>query len=196
MATTFSCADLAELTQVVTTALSSASGLDWSAPAGTLEWSCARTADHIVDTLLAPALFLASRKQDDYPAFGPATMGPTAAPDALIEGIETATRILTAVVTTAEPDAHAIIWRRPRVETRGPADFVPRGALELILHAHDICTGLGIPFAPSRDLCQRLRDHTLSWPHWTSPGWAPLPTTDDPWTDLIHSSGRQLPSSG
>ena len=78
-ATGFSCTDLAELTQVVTTALRGASSRDWSVPAGTLTWSCARTADHIVDTLLAPALFLASRKQDDYPAFGPSTMGPDAA---------------------------------------------------------------------------------------------------------------------
>jgi hypothetical protein len=191
MTTMFSCRDLADLTRVVTKVLRSGSNLDWSAPAGTLEWNCTKTADHTVDTLLAPALFLASRNRDDYPAFQPVTMGRDPTPETLIGGIETAARVLIAVVTTAEPDTHAIIWRRPQVETREPADFVPRGALELILHAHDICTGLGITFTPPQDLCQRLRQHTRSWPHWSSPGWTPLSMTGDPWADLIHSSGRQ-----
>ena len=78
------------------------------------------------------------------------------------------------MVRAAEPDARAVIWRRPQIETRGPEDFVPRGALELILHAHDVCTGLRVAFDPPADLCERLRQHTRSWPHWQSPGWTPL----------------------
>ena len=48
--------------------VSALAGAAWRA--GTLEWSCTRTADHAVDTILAPAFFLASRKLDGYPALG------------------------------------------------------------------------------------------------------------------------------
>lgn len=159
-------------------------------PAGTLTWSCARTADHAADTVLAPALFLASRKRDGYPGFGVLTAGPDAPPETLVEALETASRILAAVVTAAPAGTRAVIWRRPHVEVRGPEDFVPRGALELILHAHDVCAGLGVPFEPPAALCERLRRHTAGWPHWRSPGWSPLTLAADPWPDLLRASGR------
>jgi hypothetical protein len=187
----FSCDEHDELGRVVSRAWTDASDRDWSAPAGTLEWSCTKTADHAVDTVLAPAFFLASRKLDGYPAFEPFTLGPDPQPATLVEGLHTATRILSAVVRTAEPDDRAAIWYRPEVEVRGPGDFVPRGALELILHAHDVCTGLGVTFAPPTALCERLRQHTEPWPMWRLPGWSPLAMTGDPWVDLLRCSGRQ-----
>lgn len=95
-------------------------------------------------------------------------------------------------MTVAEPDARAVIWRRPHVEVRGAGDFPARAALELILHAEDICAGLGTPFAPPGDLCDRLRRHTERWPHWRSPGWSPLRMAGDPWNDLLHASGRRM----
>ena len=54
---------------------------------------------------------------------------------------------------------------------------MPRGGLELALHGHDVCAGLGVPFDPPTDLCERLRAHTQDWPHWSSPGWSPLTMT-------------------
>ncbi|MGZ4682924.1 MAG: hypothetical protein ACXWCM_19735 [Acidimicrobiales bacterium] len=187
---TFTCGDLEELAALVAEAWRLSADRDWSAAAGTLEWSCTRTADHAVDTVLAPAFFLASRKVDDYPVGGPFTLGPDARPDQLAEGVETAARILTGVVTAAPPDVRAIIWRRPRVEARPPEDFVPRGALELALHAHDVGCGLGAAFRPPAELSERLRAHTQGWPHWSSPGWTPLRMDGDPWLDLLRSSGR------
>jgi len=187
----FSGADLDRLTHEVVSAWRAGSERDWSVRAGTLEWNCTETADHAVDVVLAPAFFLASRKQDAYPGFGVFSLGPTATPAALIEALETASRILGAVVAAAPSDARAVIWRRPQVETRGPEDFVPGGALELVLHAHDVCRGLGVPFVPSVDLCDRLRRHTQSWPMWHLPyAWQPLAMTGDPWTDLLVASGR------
>ena len=186
----FSCDDLLALTAEVVDAWRAGADGDWSAPAGTLTWSCTETADHAVDTVFAPALFLASRNQDHYPAFGLSTMGTDASPAVLIEGLQTATTVLAAVVGAAGPETRAIIWRRPTVETAPPADFVPRGALELILHAHDVCAGLGVPFNPGAELCERLRQHTQAWPHWTSPGWSALALDGDPWTDLLRGSGR------
>ena len=188
---TFSGADLDRLTREVVEAWRAGSDRDWSVPAGALEWSCATTADHAVDCVLAPAFFLASRRRDAYPPYGAATPGPTATPAVLIEAVETSSRILAAVVAAAPPDTRAVIWRRPQVESRGPEDFVPRGALELILHAHDISCGLGVPFAPSSDLCDRLRRHTQSWPMWHIGGWRPLDMGSDPWRDLLTASGRR-----
>ena len=73
----------------------------------------------------------------------------------------------------AEPDTRANIWRRPKIETREPFDFVPRGAPELLLHAHDVCAGLRVPFQPE---FARLAHLTMD---------------GDPWIDMLRSSGRR-----
>jgi hypothetical protein len=185
----FTAADLYELSGLVASVWMSAVDRDWSVPAGTLDWSCTATADHAVDCVYAPAFFLASRKVDAYPdAGGDLTMGPDASPARLVQSLEIATRILVAVVNDAGPDERAVIFRRPEVLTAPPEDFLPRAALELILHAHDVCAGLGVPFEPPRDLTYRLREHTRPWPMWTM-GWT-LGRTDDPWGDLVTGSGR------
>ena len=189
----FTCDDLTTLAALVVDAWQSGSDRDWSAPAGDLDWSCTKTADHAIDTVLAPAFFLASRKQDAYPGFGTFSAGPDAHPALLVEALQTATRILTAVVTAADPDVRAVIWRRPQIELRAPVDFVPRGGFELAIHAHDVCTGLGVPCRPPTEVCDRLRRHTQGWPYWTSPGWSPLAMDGDPWIDLLVSSGRRPP---
>jgi hypothetical protein len=191
-AAVFSCDDLTALTATVVDAWLRGADRDWSVPAGTLDWSCRATADHAVDTVLAPAFFLASRKQDGYPAGEPFTLGPDADAATLVEGLQTATRILLAVVQAAEPGATATIWRRPQLEVRPAADFLPRAGLELLLHAHDVCTGLGVPFSPPVDACDHLRRHTADWPFWDPEisGWSPLTLDGDPLTDLLRAAGR------
>jgi hypothetical protein len=189
---TFSCADLERLSASVAAAWRRGADLDWSVAAGTLEWSCARTADHTVDTVLAPAFFLASRRTDGYPEGG-WSPGVDAAPAQYIAGLEMATRITTAVVRDADAGVRAVLWRAPEVEVRGPEDFPPRAGVELALHGHDVCAGLGVAFEPPDDVCDRLRAHAARWPYWTSgPAWRPLAMTGDPWADLLRSSGRTL----
>jgi hypothetical protein len=61
----------------------------------------------------------------------------------------------------------------------------------MILHAQDVCAGLGVELTPPRDVCERLREHTRLWPHWTTPGWHQLDAFDDPWMDLLDASGRR-----
>ena len=117
------------------------------------------------------------------------TLGPDATPAVLVESLAIATQILTGVVRDSGPDQLAVIFGRPEVMVAQPEDFVPRGALELILHAHDVCSGLGIPFEPPADLSLRLREHTRRWPMWNL-AWNDLARTDDPWGDLLASSGR------
>jgi hypothetical protein len=191
---TFTVDDLLELTDLVATAWDSASDHDWTVPAGTVEWSCLATADHAVDCVYAPTFFLASRRTDRYPEFGASmTLGDAATPARLVESLWIATRLLAGVVRDAAPETRAVIFRRPSVIVGAPADFVPRGALELGLHAHDVCAGLGVPFEPTAPLAHRLREHTRPWPMWTLV-WKPLGTTDDPWRDLLTASGRTRPT--
>ena len=192
----FSVADLYALSELVATAWSSAGDRDWSVRAGSLEWTCTRTADHAVDCVWAPAFFLASRKRDGYPDVGPDMgLGADAEPGRLVQSLEMATRVLGAVVRDADPDVRAILFRRPEIMVAPPEDFPPRAATELILHAYDVCSGLQVPFEPPAALCRRLRDHTRAWPMWTV-GWDGLESTDDPWGDLLTGSdrGRQSPN--
>jgi hypothetical protein len=188
----FSREDFDSISRCVVGAWRSGLDRDWSVAAGTVEWSCLRTADHTVDAVLAIAFFLASRKQDAYPDFGWGVFssGPDAQPATLVDALETVSRVLSSLIATAAPDTRAVIWRRPRVETGGPSDFAARGALEMVLHAHDVCSGLGIDLAPPPDVCARLREHTRGWPHWTSPGWSEPPESENPWSDLLVGSGR------
>ena len=181
----FTIEDFDQLSRLVIDTWESAIDRDWSVPAGTLEWSCFTTADHTVDCVFSYALFLASRQQDAYPNFSELHALPGATPSDLVFGLRAVCTMLTAVVTIAHPDAIAIIWLRNGGRTAPATDFAARGGHELILHAHDVCTGLGVPFDPPRELCRRLWHHTRDWPFGPS-----IETTDDPWSDLLERSGR------
>ena len=164
----FTTTDLSVLSSYVAATWRAAADRDWSAQAGTVEWSCMQTADHAVDCVWAPAFFLASRRRDRYPAFGAdMTIGREADPARLVESLAITTRVLCAVINDATPDVRSVIFRRPEILVAAPEDFAPRGAMELILHAHDVCSGLGVEFEPDPDLCHRLREHTRPWPMWT-----------------------------
>jgi hypothetical protein len=159
---------------------------DWFVPAGALEWDCHRTADHLVDCVFSYALFLGSGKRDGYPRFGELHALAGAGPADLVDGLRAVLTMLTAVIGTAPSSAEAVIWPRPAVTLGGPADFAARGGLELVLHAHDVCSGLGMPYEPDADACRRLFAHTVDWPghhHEVVP-------TADAWADLIERSGR------
>ncbi len=190
----FTLEDLCELSGLVAAAWTEAAELDWTAQAGTLDWSCMTTADHAVDCVYAPAFFLASRQLDGYPDTGLGhTIGPGANPARLIESLRIATRILAAVVKDTGSEERAVIFRRPVVLTAERQDFPPRAAVELILHAHDVCTGLKVPFEPPTGLCYRLREHTRTWPMWTM-AWSALDRSGNSWRDLLRASGRELPA--
>jgi hypothetical protein len=181
-------ADLDELSALVQQCWLAGRTADWDEPAGTLAWSCATTADHTVDTVFAPAFFLASGCTTAYPDMGVYSVGDGAGAAQFAQALAVATRVLGAVVDDADPDERAIIWQWPEITLAAPPEFLPRAGLELILHAHDVCVGLGVPFDPPADVCRRLRHHTLDWPLWLR--WNGLAETDDPWADLLRGSGR------
>ena len=186
---TFTVDDFDALTPVVTDAWRTGRDADWSAQAGTVSWSCTKTANHTLDSVLAIAFFLASRRQDGYPEWDWSVPKADGA-DNLADAMDAVGRVLSAVIRAAEPGATAVIWRRPQPTVKPAPDFAARGALEMVLHAHDVCMGLGVPFEPPAAECARLRDHTRDWVHWTAPGWHALGSTDDPWGDLLDASGR------
>ena len=88
------------------------------------------------------------------------------------------------MTATAPSDARANIFGG-LPDTGDANDFAARGGLEMMLHAHDVCSGLGTVLDPPRDEIQRLLDHTSSWP-----GNTLYTPTGDPWGDLLRRSGR------
>jgi hypothetical protein len=187
----FTADDMAALTDAVVRAWRAGAGGDWSQPAGSLEWSCTKTADHAIDCVLAPAFFLASRRENRYPDGG-WTLGDDPTPDVLIDALPMASRVLTGVVMATDPATRAILWQWPEPHLAPPADFLPRAALELALHGFDVCRGLDVVFAPPTDAIDHLRRHTAGWPFWTMSGlgWSPLTLDGDPWDDILRASGR------
>jgi hypothetical protein len=188
----FTAEDLRALGRIVADTWRAGLDRDWSVPAGTLDWSCWATADHVVDCVFSYALLLASRREDAYPPFDLLRALPEATPADLVNGLEAVTTMLLAVIETADPAARAVLSSYPTVETGSPQDFAPRGAHEMIVHTHDICSGLDVPFDPPQDLCRRLRDHTSEWPDVVTfeRPVEPRPTTDDAWSDLLERAGR------
>jgi hypothetical protein len=81
----FSPDDFSALSRLVLETWRSAVDRDWSVPAGTLEWSCWKTADHTVDCVFSYAFFLASRRQDNYPPFGELHALPNATPADIVD---------------------------------------------------------------------------------------------------------------
>ena len=181
----FTVGDFDELSAVVVAAWRSGVDLDWTGPAGTVEWSCWTTADHTVDCVFSYALFLASRRQDSYPPFGELHALAGATPADLVEGLVAVTTMLSTVIAGADPSERAVILQGPPARTGVPADFAARGALEMVLHAQDVCAGLGVDLDPPAEVCRRLLVHTSGWPF-----VSPVSPTDDPWSDLLERSGR------
>jgi hypothetical protein len=177
--------DFAEVSALAIAAWTAGLERDWSAPAGTLEWSCFTTADHTVDGVFSYALDLASGRLDVYPPFCELHALDGATPSDLVNGLLAVCTMLSAVIAAAPADARAVLFGLAQFGHGDPQDFAARGALELILHTYDVCTGLGVPFDPSREMCARLREHTRDWP-----GVRDTPATDDPWSDVLERSGR------
>ena len=123
MARRFSPEDFSALSRLVLDAWRSGLDRDWSVPAGTLEWSCWKTADHTVDCVFSYAFFLASRRQDTYPPFAELHALPNATPADLVDGLQASATMLSAVIATAEPDARAVLGLWPHAQNGRPPDF-------------------------------------------------------------------------
>jgi uncharacterized protein (TIGR03083 family) len=166
----------------VAAALGPAADRDWSVQAGTLEWSCRQTAEHIGDCLMSYAGQIVVRPTGRYVRFM-ADVDEEASPAEVLEFAEAGGRILVATIRTASPHVRAY-------HPSGMADpegFAAMGCVEALLHGQDIAQGLGLPFEPPRDVCARVLARLF-----------PQATADagavDPWRALLWSTGRiELP---
>jgi hypothetical protein len=170
--------DLENAVSVVVTALQPASRLEWSVPAGSLEWSCAQTADHLGRCLVAYASQLAVRPDDRYVGFT-ALADDDATPAQLLEFVQAGGRMLAAMVRTSPAAVRAF---HP-FGTADPEGFAGMGCVEILIHGHDIANGFGLLLEPPPDLCARVLERMFP----DAPAGSP-----DPWTALRIATGRAV----
>jgi hypothetical protein len=128
-----------------------ATGRPWAVPAGTLEWDCWHTAEHIADCLLSYAAQIVAHPVSRYVRFL-ASADPEASPAEVLEFAQAGAGILAATVRTASPRLRAY-------HPSGMADpegFAAMGCVEALLHGQDIARGLGLQLDPPRDTCTRV----------------------------------------
>lgn len=161
----------------------------WDGKAGTLEWTCWETAEHLADDLFAYAVQLGPRTPplDREVPFvyesrrpgGPANSvhaNRSAGPDGLLQVLEASGALLVAMVRTAASDvrAHHVFG------ASDPEGFAAMGIVETLVHTHDLAEGLGLRWEPPADICSRVLTRLFRD---TPPGAAP-------WPALLWSTGR------
>ncbi|MFI2259303.1 hypothetical protein OHU45_01195 [Streptomyces tubercidicus] len=162
---------------------------DWDAKAGSLEWDCWETVEHLADDLFSYAAQLGPERPplDTHVPFvwsrkkpgGPANVifadrdGGTAG---LLQVLEAGGALLTAMVRTTPPTvrAHHVFG------AADPEGFAAMGIVETLVHMHDIAEGLGIGWTPDAGLCHRVL--TRLFPH--------APTDTERWPTLLWATGR------
>jgi hypothetical protein len=186
-------ADVEYAVRLAVTALRGAQAPDWGAKAGSLEWDCWETVEHLADDLFSYAAQLGPEKPplDTHVPFawsrrkpgGPANSifaDRDAGPDGLLQVLEASGALLTAIVRTKPPTvrSHHVFG------TADPEGFAAMGIVETLVHTHDIAEGLGIEWAPDADLCDRVLARLFP----------DAPTGTDRWRTLLWATGRaELP---
>lgn len=160
--------------------LRAGAGLDWSARAEGLDWSCLETAEHIAGVLVAYAGQLTGRATDTWVPFE-VTFDEGSGPADAISVIESTGGLLSAVVRTTPPGVRAY-----HPYPYGSADatgFAAMGTTELLLHTYDIGHALGLDTEPPAALCEAV----LAW---LFPKDMPARTPDEQWATLLWATGR------
>lgn len=170
--------DLDAAISAVVSTLRPAAGRDWSAQAGTLEWDCWHTAEHIGDCLISYAAQLAVQPATRYVRFL-VSAEEDASPAEMLEFAEAGGRILSATVRSASPDARAY---HP-TGLADPEGFAAMGCVEAMLHGHDIAQGLSLDFDPPAGVCARVLARLF-------PQAAADLADSDPWAALQWATGR------
>lgn len=174
--------DLDAALSSVVASLRPATGLDWSARAGSLEWDCWHTAEHIGDCLISFAGQLVARPEARFVRFV-ASADKDASPAEVLEFAEAGGRILAATVRASGPDVRAY---HPTGHA-DPEGFAGMGCVEALLHGEDVAQGLGLAIDPPRDVCARVLARLF-------PQAARELSSVDPWAALRWSTGRiELP---
>ena len=121
---------------------------DWQVPAGSLQWSCWRTAAHVAHDLLSYAGQVAGRATAGYLPFD-LVIAPGAAPRELLHVVAACGRLLSGAVASAGTGPVAWHWGMSDA-----AGFAAMGVAETLVHTYDITQGLAVPWLPPEPLCQ------------------------------------------
>lgn len=122
--------------------------LDWQVRAGSLEWSCWKTAAHVAHDLAAYAGQLAGRATAGYLPFD-LVISPAATPREILGAVTAFGRLLGEAVDNAGTGPVAWHWGMSDA-----AGFAAMGVAEVIVHTYDITEGLGVTWLPPEPLCQ------------------------------------------
>ncbi|WP_285740376.1 hypothetical protein [Kitasatospora phosalacinea] len=183
--------DLAEGVRLVVALLSGAqaTAADWDRPAGTLEWSCWETAEHLADDLFSYAaqlgpqsppvdgfLPLVWRREAPGKPANVVFAQREAGPQGLVQVLEACGALLVAMVRTARPQDRAF-HGFGTADAEGSAAM---GLVELFAHAQDLALGLGLEWTAPAGISARVLARLFP----------AAPTDTDPWPTLLWATGR------
>ncbi|CAL9336973.1 hypothetical protein SUDANB6_00190 [Streptomyces sp. enrichment culture] len=181
--------DVRRVVRLAVETLRRADAPDLESRAGTLEWTCRETLEHLADDLFTYAArfglakpptsaLLPFRTRSDRSG-GPANVV-SVEPDAGIEGhllvLEACGGLLASALLAAPSDTVAY-------HVFGPSDpegFAAMAVVETLVHTHDVSQGLNLRWSPPGELCERVLDRLF--PH-VVPG-------ADAWQTLLWATGR------
>ncbi|MEU6663919.1 maleylpyruvate isomerase N-terminal domain-containing protein [Streptomyces sp. NPDC046821] len=181
--------DVAHSVRLSVDTLAEAAAADWSVKAGSLDWDCWETAEHLADDLFAYAAQLGPARpplDTDVPfdwtsrrPGGPANVvfaNRAAGPAGLLQVLDASGALLVAMVRTAPRDvrAHHVFG------VSDPEGFGAMGVVETLVHTQDIAEGLGLGWSPPGDLCARALVRLFP----------DAPVDGDSWRTLLWATGR------
>ena len=131
-------ADVPAAARASVAALAGYTDLDWQqVPAAGLEWSCWRTALHMVDCLYFYAMQVIYGQLDDYLCTELA-LDDSASPPRLLAALSAHAELLHRIARSADPDARA----HHNYGVSDAAGFAAMGVVETLIHTLDVVRGL------------------------------------------------------
>ncbi|WP_405808671.1 hypothetical protein OG729_28335 [Streptomyces sp. NBC_00210] len=185
--------DVDQAVQLAVAALREAPPAAWDGKAGSLEWDCWETVEHLSDDLFVYAAQLGPRTPplDGHVPFvweGRRPGGPgnaihadrAAGVTGLLQLLEASGALLVAMVRTTPATVRAY----HSYGVSDPEGFAAMGVVETLVHTHDLAEGLGLAWDPPADLCSRVL--TRLFPD--------APEDSASWPTLLWATGRaELP---
>ncbi|WP_069165572.1 maleylpyruvate isomerase N-terminal domain-containing protein [Nocardia altamirensis] len=185
--------DLDLAVQLAVALLGDAPAAAWDRKAGSLEWDCWETVEHLSDDLFAYAVQMGPRTPplagevpfvwESRRPGGPANAihaDRAAGPAGLLQTLEASGALLVAMVRTKPPETRAYHG----FGISDPEGFAAMGIVETLVHTYDLAQGLDLAWNPPADVCTRVLARLFP----------DAPETTDPWTTLLWATGRaELP---
>ncbi|MFD5976795.1 VOC family protein [Streptomyces bacillaris] len=181
--------DVTTAVRLAVDALAGAPAEGWETPAGTLEWTCWETVEHLSDDLFAYAVQLGPRTpplDGEVPyRWAPERQGGpynavfadrAAGPAGLLATLEASGALLASMARTTPPQVRSYHG----FGISDPEGFAAMGVVETLVHTHDVAEGLGLDWAPPAALCDRALARLFP----------DAPAGGDRWTVLLWATGR------